>query len=150
MAANEQETFRRGSAHRRYDAVDSILPERVLRELYLLPFEALVRQADLRCVMTAFNKINGTFAAGSRDLCIGLLRAEWGFAGAVVTDWGDMDIVVDGADAVAAGNDIVMPGGPPVIAQILQGLQAGRISRQPLLTAAGHLLALLKAAGRSE
>ena len=45
-------------------------------------------------------------------MCTHILREEWGFEGAVVTDWGDMDIVVDGADAVAAGNDIVMPGGP--------------------------------------
>lgn len=65
--------------------------------------------------MTSFNKINGTFAGGSYDLCTKILRDEWGFNGVVVTDWGDMDIVVDGADAVAAGNDVVMPGGPPVI-----------------------------------
>ena len=49
---------------RRVDAVDSILPERALRELYLLPFEMLVRQADVRCIATSFNKINGVFAGG--------------------------------------------------------------------------------------
>ncbi len=146
MAANEQETFRRGSGKRRVDAVDSILPERVLRELYLLPFEMLVRQADVRCLMTSFNKINGVFAGGSWDLCTGILRGEWGFHGAVVTDWGDMDVVVDGPGAIAAGNDVVMPGGPPVIRQILTGLQEGRIRREDLLCAAAHLLALLGAA----
>lgn len=57
----------------------------------------------------------------ARILCTRLLREEWGFDGVVVTDWGDMDIVVDGAEAVAAGNDIIMPGGPPVIQQILKG-----------------------------
>ena len=45
-------------------------------------------------------KINGTFAGGNADLCTGILRGEWGFDGVVVTDWGDMDVVVDGADAV--------------------------------------------------
>ena len=146
LAANEQETFRRGSAKRRVDAVDSILPERALRELYLLPFEMLVRQADVRCIMTSFNKINGVFAGGSQDLCTHILREEWGFSGAVVTDWGDMDIVVDGADAVAAGNDIVMPGGPPVIAQLLRGLKENRLTRQQLLLAVSHLMALLQVA----
>ena len=61
--------------------------------------------------MTSFNKINGVLAAGNRDLCTHILREEWNFDGVVVTDWGDMDIVADGGDAVAAGNDIVMPGG---------------------------------------
>lgn len=120
FAANEQETFRRGNAGKNVDAVDSILTERALREQYLKPFEMLVKDAGIACIMTSFNKINGSFSGGSHDLCTHILREEWGFEGAVVTDWGDMDMVVDGADAVAAGNDIVMPGGPPVIRQILK------------------------------
>ena len=121
FAANEQETFRRGNAGKNVDAVDSILTERALREQYLKPFEMLVKDAGIACIMTSFNKINGSFSGGSHDLCTHILREEWGFEGAVVTDWGDMDMVVDGADAVAAGNDIVMPRGPPVIRQILKG-----------------------------
>ena len=70
-------------------------------------------------------------------MCTHILREEWGFDGAVVTDWGDMDIVVDGADAVAAGNDVVMPGGPPVIQQILKGLEEGHLTRQEMETAVG-------------
>ena len=122
FAANEQETFRRGNAGKNVDAVDSILTERALREQYLKPFEMLVKDAGIACIMTSFNKINGSFSGGSHDLCTHILREEWGFEGAVVTDWGDMDMVVDGADAVAAGNDIVMPGGhsgnPPDIKRI--------------------------------
>lgn len=153
FAANEQETYRRGSAkqeegHLAFDAVDSILSERALRELYLKPFEMVAKDASLRCIMTSFNKINGTFAGGSKDLCTHILREEWGFDGTVVTDWGDMDIVVDGADAVAAGNDVVMPGGPPVIAQILKGLEEGRVTRQDLEQAVGHLLSMLRSLGR--
>ena len=90
--------------------------------------------------MTAFNKINGTFAGGSHDLNTTILRGEWGYEGVVVTDWGDMDIVVDGADAVAAGNDVVMPGGPPVIAQVLQGLSEQRVAREDMINAAAHLM----------
>lgn len=144
FAVNEQETFRRGNAGKKVDAVDSILTERSARELYLKPFEMLVREAHIACIMTSFNKINGVFAGGSKDLCTRILREEWGFDGAVVTDWGDMDIVVDGADAVAAGNDIVMPGGPPVIRQILKGYEEGRVTREEMETAAGHLLCMIR------
>lgn len=140
FAVNEQETFRRGSSRKNYDAVDSILTERTAREIYLKPFEMLVRDAKVACIMTSFNKINGIFAGANKDLCTHILREEWGFEGAVVTDWGDMDIVTDGADAVAAGNDIVMPGGPPVIAQILKGVQEKRVTRRELENAVSHLL----------
>lgn len=143
FAANEQETFRRGSGRKNYDAADSIVTECALRELYLRPFEMLVRQADVKCIMTSFNKINGMLSAGNRDLCTSLLRDEWHFEGVVVTDWGDMDTVVDGADAIAAGNDVVMPGGPPVIKQILDGLREGRVSLIDLETAVVHLLVAL-------
>ena len=140
FALNEQETYRRGSGRKSYDAVDSIVTERTARELYLKPFEMTIANAPVRSLMTSFNKINGTFAGGSYDLCTQILRKEWGFEGVVVTDWGDMDIVVDGADAVAAGNDVVMPGGPPVIAQIKKGYEEGRITREHLETAVANLL----------
>ena len=144
FAANEQETFRRGNAGKNVDAVDSILTERALREQYLKPFEMLVKDAGIACIMTSFNKINGSFSGGSHDLCTHILREEWGFEGAVVTDWGDMDMVVDGADAVAAGNDIVMPGGPPVIRQIFKGYEEGRVTREELEQAVRHLLIMIK------
>lgn len=143
FAVNEQETYRRGSAKKNYDAADSILTERAAREIYLKPFEMLVKNAHVTCIMSSFNKINGVFAGGSADLCTHILRQEWGFEGAVITDWGDMDIVVDGADAVAAGNDIVMPGGPPVIAQILKGYQDGRVTRTQLEAAVMNLLNMI-------
>lgn len=140
FAVNEQESYRRGSARKHYDAVDSIITERAVRELYLKPFEMLVRDAGISFLMTSFNKINGTFAGGSKELCTHILRGEWGFEGVVVTDWGDMDIVVDGADAVAAGNDIIMPGGPPVIAQILKGCREGRVGRAEMEVSVSRLL----------
>lgn len=142
FAANEQETFRRGSSRRSVDAVDTIAQEKALRELYLKPFRMLT-DAGVMYLMSSFNKINGTFAAANSDLCTGILRDEWGFTGVVVTDWGDMDIVADGADAVAAGNDVIMPGGPPVITQILQGLEQGRVTRHQLEKAVEHLLSAI-------
>lgn len=143
FAANEQETYRRGNGKKNIDAVDSIMTERCLREIYLKPFQTLVEQGDIKSLMTSFNKINGVFTAGSHDLCTKILRSEWGFDGSVVTDWGDMDTVVDGADAVRAGNDIVMPGGPPVIEQIRKGMMNETLSRKDLVTAVNNFMSTL-------
>ena len=140
FALNEQETYRRGKTSRKIDAADTIVSARAARELYLKPFEMVITKAKPRTVMTSFNKINGVFAAGNSALNTGILRGEWGYTGVVVTDWGDMDAVVDGADAVAAGNDVVMPGGPPVIAQVLKGYEEGRVSLREMRTAAAHLM----------
>lgn len=143
FAINEQETYRRGNHKKGFAAVDSIIKERTARELYLKPFEMLIKGTDIYSLMTSFNKINGVFAAGNLDLCKGILRDEWGYQGVVVTDWGDMDDFVDGADAIHAGNDIVMPGGPPVIRQILAGYKEGRVERKDLEKAVNNLLFMI-------
>lgn len=143
FALNEQETYRRGSSKKKIDAVDTIASARAARELYLEPFRMVITQAKPLAIMTSFNRVNGTFAAGNSVLCRDILRDEWGFDGVVVTDWGDMDCVVDGADAVAAGNDVIMPGGPPVISQILKGYEDGRVTLSELRTAAAHLLSFV-------
>ncbi len=140
FALNEQETYRRGSAKKNIDAVDTIASARAIRELYLKPFQMVITEAKPWTVMTSFNKINGTFAAGNDTLCTEILRGEWGYEGVVVTDWGDMDYVVDGADAVAAGNDVIMPGGPPVIKQVLKGYEEGRVTLEELRIAVAHLM----------
>lgn len=140
FALNEQETYRRGSEKKNYDAVDTIVGARAAREIYLKPFEMVITEAKPRTVMTSFNKINGVFAGGNRVLCTDILRKEWGYDGVVVTDWGDMDAVVDGADAVAAGNDVVMPGGPPVIKQVLKGYEEKRVTLDEMKEAVAHLM----------
>ena len=139
FALNEQETYRRGSTKKRIDAVDSIAEGRTVREIYLKPFEIAIRRGAPRTVMTSFNKINGTFAGSHPGLLLDILRKEWGYDGALVTDWGDMDVVLDGADSVHA-TDVVMPGGPPVIAQILKGYHEGRVSLEDMKTTAAYLL----------
>ena len=123
---------------------DAEVSEKDLRETYLPAFQACVQEGHVEAVMGAYNCVNGEPCCGSKTLLKKILREEWGFDGAVVTDWGDMDIVVDGADAVAAGNDIVMPGGPPVIRQILKGYEEGRVTREEMETAAGHLLCMIR------
>ena len=149
-ALNEQETYRRGKLNKNIDAVNSIVEERAAREIYLKPFEMIVRGSHVRTIMSSFNRINGIFAGGSYDLCRKLLRDEWGFRGVVVTDWGDMDIVVDGGDAVHAGNDIVMPGGPPVIAQIQKALAEGRVTRADMIEAVANLMRFVMEAAVSD
>ena len=140
FALNEQETYRRGKTRLNIGAADSIVDERTAREIYLKPFEMVITGADVTTIMTSFNKINGTYAAGHKGLNTDILRKEWGYDGVVVTDWGDLDEVVYGADAVAAGNDVVMPGGPPVIREILDGYEAGRVTLDEMREGVAHLM----------
>lgn len=78
-AANNQETSR--------TKADSVVSERALREIYLKPFEIAVKTVDACVIMTAYNPINGIWAAGNYDLNTKILRDEWGYNGIVMTDW---------------------------------------------------------------
>ena len=78
FAVNEQETQRRQLA--------TVVPPRALHELYLLPFEMAVKDAQPASVMCAFPEINGVSACSSEDLLKTTLREQWGFKGYVVTD----------------------------------------------------------------
>lgn len=99
FVANEQE-------HERH-TIDVAVDERALREVYLRPFEAAVREADVKSVMAAYNFVNGQHACAQRDLLLGILKEEWGFQGLVVSDWG---AVKEGVSAATAGLDLEMPG----------------------------------------
>lgn len=98
FAANSQE-YRRMSC-------SSELTERTLREIYLPAFEEAVKASQPRTVMCSYNKINGVFAAENRNLLTEILREDWGFEGAVVTDWGAVNDRVEG---IRAGLDLEMP-----------------------------------------
>lgn len=74
------------SEHER-NKVNAIVTQRALREIYCLPFQLAVRDSSPRAIMTAYNKVNGTHVAEHRDLLEGLLRREWGWKGAIVSDW---------------------------------------------------------------
>ncbi len=99
FAANSQETERMTS--------DSIMDERTLREIYLPAFEKAVKAAKPSTVMCAYNLLNGVYCSDNRFLLREILRDEWGFEGAVVTDWGAMN---DRVKAFEAGLDLEMPG----------------------------------------
>ncbi|MGZ4771151.1 MAG: glycoside hydrolase family 3 protein [Ilumatobacteraceae bacterium] len=89
------------------NTIDSRIDERTMRELYLVPFEAAVKEAGVLAVMTSYNRINGPWAADSAALVNGVLRNEWGFDGLVMSDWFGLHSTVEG---VAAGLDLEMPG----------------------------------------
>ncbi len=108
FACNNQEDNRMGS--------DSVLSERTLREIYLKGFEIAVKNAQPMSMMTSYNMINGVHAANSYDVCTKAARDEWGFAGAIMTDWTTTTDSTRGictaAGCMRAGNDMVMPGVP--------------------------------------
>lgn len=86
----------------------SDIDPRPLREIYLRPFQRVVQEAQPWTVMCSYNRINGVYAAENNWLLTDVLRGEWGFEGAVVSDWG---AVRDRVAAIAAGVDLAMPGG---------------------------------------
>ena len=104
FACNNQEDNRMGS--------DSILSERAIRELYLKGFEIAVKESQPLSIMTSYNLINGVHAANNHDLCTDVARNEWGFQGAIMTDWTttEVDDSCTASGCMRAGNDLVMPG----------------------------------------
>jgi beta-glucosidase len=97
--ANDSETERRSYVAR--------IAERVLREVYLPPFEACVGEADVFLVMAAYNAVNGATMTANTVLLHDVLKSDWGFTGVVVSDWSATTTTVPSA---LAGLDLVMPG----------------------------------------
>ena len=104
FAANNQEFER----HR----VNAKIDERALHEIYFPAFKAAVQEAGVWSVMSAYNKLNGTYCAENSSLLKDVLQKQWGFKGFVVSDWGS---TYSTAATVNAGMDLEMPGGEPMI-----------------------------------
>ncbi len=86
---------------------DAQIPEAVLRELYLVPFEACVREAGTAMVMAAYNAVNGSLMTEHARLLREVLKDEWGFTGVIVSDW---DATRSTVATAVAGLDLAMPG----------------------------------------
>ena len=126
-------------------SIDSQIDERTLRELYLVPFEAAVKEAGVLAVMTAYNRINGPFAADSEPLLRGVLRGEWGFDGLVMSDWFGLHSTVE---ALAAGLDLEMPGPTRFRGQaLLDAVERGDVPAEHVRSAALNVLTLMDRVG---
>ncbi len=122
FAVNSQESDR--------EKVDERLSQRALRELYLKGFEMVVRRADPWTIMSSYNKVNGVWAQGNKEMLTDILRSEWGFRGIVMTDWiGKRETLPTGQE-VAAGNDLMMPGYPAQVEDIVEAVKAGRLAQE--------------------
>ena len=109
-------------------AMDSVLDERTLREIYLTGFEIAVKEGCPQAIMSSYNQVNGTYANENPHLLTEILRGEWGFDGFVVTDWGGDNDHVEG---VKAGSSLVMPApGPDCALQIVKAVKEGRLSEK--------------------
>ncbi|WP_029432327.1 glycoside hydrolase family 3 C-terminal domain-containing protein [Blastococcus sp. URHD0036] len=126
----------------------SDVDERPLREIYLRAFQRVVEDAQPWTVMSAYNRVNGVYASENPWLLTDVLRGEWGFQGAVVSDWGAVN---DRVVAVAAGLDLQMPGPDPAgDARVAAAVGSGDLDADALRRSAGKVaeLAAKVAAGR--
>ena len=129
FAANSQQSMRMFN--------DARISQRALREIYLRNFEIAVREAKPWAVMSSYNSINGQRAQSHHGLLTTLLRKEWGFDGFVVTDWGDPRIT---KDQIYAGNDLLMPGKPSQITDIVEAVRKGELDEKVVDEAVRRML----------
>ncbi|MBU9728890.1 glycoside hydrolase family 3 C-terminal domain-containing protein [Diplocloster modestus] len=133
FAANNQELYRQTS--------NSRVDEQTLREIYLAAFEKVVKDAGPWSIMCSYNRVNGTYSCENPLLLTGILRDEWGFDGAVVTDWGACD---DPVESLRAGLDLCMPGpGKDLVNQIRSAVEDGRLAEEILNQAVENILKLV-------
>jgi beta-glucosidase len=121
------------------------IDERALREVYLAPFEAAVREAGAWTVMAAYNRLHGTHCTEHERLLGTILRDEWGFGGAVISDW---LAVQSTSPSVRAGCDLEMPGPPRHYgAKIVDAVKRGELAEAAVDACVRRVLALLERTG---
>ncbi len=123
----------------------SVIDERTLRELYLLPFEHAVRVAGVLALMTSYNRVNGRHVPDQPRFLTGILRQEWGFPGLVMTDWFGLSKT---EEAARAGLDLEMPGparssGP----RLAEAVRSGRVEESLLDAAVARILGVFDRVG---
>lgn len=133
FVVNNQETRRMVS--------DSIVDERTLREIYLTGFEIAVKEGHPKSIMSSYNLVNGVYANENKKLLTDILKNEWGFDGAVVTDWGGSN---DHAEGVKAGSALEMPcPGLDSARELLNAVKKGSLSEKTIDARVSELLKLV-------
>ncbi|MFX3650043.1 MAG: glycoside hydrolase family 3 C-terminal domain-containing protein [Paenibacillus sp.] len=121
---------------------NSILDERAMREIYLRAFERIVKDTRPTTVMSAYNKVNGVFCSENHTLLTKILRDEWGFDGAVISDWG---AVSDRVEGIKAGMDLEMPGDCEYFRKtIIDAAYSGELPMSALDQAVNNILNLIQ------
>ena len=128
--------------------VNTIVSERALREIYLKAFEIIVKDNNIKMLMTAYNQLNGAFCSANYELNTTVLRDEWRYDGLVMSDWWaktcfkDGDAAADRYPQIDAQNDVYMVNADSekTAAEIMQALSDGKISRSELLRNAVNIL----------
>ena len=130
-------------------AMNAVVDERTLREIYLTGFEIAVKEGGAKALMTSYNQVNGTYSNENTHLLKDILREEWGYEGIVITDWGGSNDHIKG---VAAGSDLEMPTpGMDSARQIVKAVQENRIPEEAVDACVDRLLdAVLTLTGRQE
>ncbi|MGC9010259.1 MAG: glycoside hydrolase family 3 N-terminal domain-containing protein [Sulfolobales archaeon] len=132
FVANDQETNR--------FTIDTIVSERALREIYLRPFEIIVKTARPWAIMASYNKLNGKYTSQNPWLLKQVLRNEWGFDGVVMTDWGAGDNPVE---QINSGVDLIMPGSDEIYNRLLDAARRGELDLSSLNQSVERILKLV-------
>ena len=119
-------------------AMNAVVDERTLREIYLTGFEIAVSEGHPGALMTSYNQVNGSYANENTHLLQDILRGEWGYDGLVITDWSGSNDHVEG---VRAGSDLEMPNpGMDSARQLVEAVKSGRLPEAAVDACAARLL----------
>lgn len=130
--------FAVNSQEERRMAMNAVVDERTLREIYLTGFEIAVREGKAKAIMTSYNEVNGEYANENKKLLLDILRKEWGFDGLVVTDWGGSNDHVKG---VMCQSDLEMPApGLDSARELVTAVNEGRLSMKDIDLCVDHVL----------
>lgn len=130
--------FAVNSQEERRMAMNAVVDERTLREIYLTGFEIAVREGNAKAIMTSYNEVNGEYANENKKLLIDILRKEWSFDGLVVTDWGGSNDHVKG---VMCQSDLEMPApGLDSARELVTAVNEGRLSMKDIDLCVDHVL----------
>ncbi len=122
--------FAVNSQEERRMAMDAVVDERTLREIYLTAFEIAIKEGKAKALMTSYNEVNGEYANENSHLLLDILRGEWGYDGMVVTDWGGSNNHVKG---IKCRSNLEMPNpGLDSARQVIAAIENGTLTKAEL------------------